>query len=189
MHLISPHMQANLNFSFVWTNQFTSPTQLLPPPNLPYFQLLSRQVLKVTLDFITAYWLFIYSNSPTYLTKYKHKADICKRKIMSISSFCLLLFNNFVSMNIIHFITIFKHGKLFCLYTWIKRGELNHFLEEVILSSRIKNLPSVPITYMNTHTYCSNHILQILAFNCGISAFLSNFSSLHSTKTILSKPV
>lgn len=61
--------------------------------------------------------LTIYSNSPTYLTKYKDKADICKRKIMPISSFCLLLLNNFISMNIIHFITIFKHGKLFCLYT------------------------------------------------------------------------
>lgn len=57
---------------------------------------------------------------------------------MYVSSFCLLLLKNFIFMNIIHFNTIFKAHKLFCLYTWIKRGELNHFLEVGILSSRIK---------------------------------------------------
>lgn len=78
-HFSSCTVQAEFFFC-LHQPEFSSPTQLLPPPTISHFQLLSRQVLKVTSYFISAYWLFIYSNSPTYLTKYESKADIFKRE-------------------------------------------------------------------------------------------------------------
>lgn len=50
LHSISPHVQSQLSFYFVWANQFILPIQLLHPPNL-FIRILSREALKLTSHF------------------------------------------------------------------------------------------------------------------------------------------